>query len=76
MDVDRVMLPIAFDDHAEMEGDTPKIMHPEPPLRLVMDLPNQALVCKDKDIIIIQNNCGNDNSLIVLKKHEQSSIHM
>jgi hypothetical protein len=40
MDVDRVMLPIVFDVHAEIEGETPKIMHREPLLHLILDLLN------------------------------------
>jgi hypothetical protein len=59
MDVNRVTLPIAFDDHAEMEGDTPEIIHPEPLLHLVLDLPNQALVSNGMEIIDIQNDRGN-----------------
>jgi len=68
MDVDCVMLPIVFDVHAKIEGDTPEIMHPEPLLYLVLDLPHQALVSNDEDIIDIQNNCGNDYAVIL--KHE------
>ena len=75
MDVDRVMLPIAFDVHAEIEGDTPEIMHPEPLLHLVLDLPNQALVSNDKEIIDGQNNYGDDYALmLILMEHEQSSV--
>jgi len=48
MDVDRVMLPIAFDSQAEMERDTPKIMHAEPLLHLILDQPNEALVTNDE----------------------------
>jgi len=40
MDVDRVMLPIAFDHHAKIEGDTPVIMHPESLLHPIVNLPN------------------------------------
>jgi len=69
MDVDRVMLPIAFDFHAEIEGDTPEIMHPEPLLHLIVDLPNQALVSNDKEIIDVQNDCGN-NVLSLIMEHE------
>jgi len=75
MDVDRVMLPIALDVHAEIEGDTPGIMHPEPLLHLVLDLPNQALVSNDEEIIDIQNDCGNDYALILIMEHEQSSVN-
>ena len=74
MDVDRVMLPIAFDVHAEIEGDTPEIMHPEPLLHLVLDLPNQALIRNDKEIIDVQNDRGNDYVLILIIEHEQSSV--
>jgi len=68
MDVDRVMLPIAFDVHAEIEGDTAEITHPEPLLHLVLDLPNQALLSNDEEMIDVQNDCGNDYAVIL--KHE------
>jgi hypothetical protein len=48
-----VMLPIAFEVHADIAGDTPKIMHPEPLLHLILDLPNHTLVSNDKEIIDI-----------------------
>jgi hypothetical protein len=51
MNVDRVMLLIAFDVQAEIEGDTPKIMHPEPLLHPILNLPNQALISNDKEIV-------------------------
>jgi hypothetical protein len=51
MDVDRVKLPIAFNVDAETEGDTPEIVHPEPLLHLIIDLPNQVLVRNDKEIV-------------------------
>ena len=51
MDVNCVMLPIAFDVHAKIDGDTPEIMHPEPLLHLALDQPNQPLVSNDKEII-------------------------
>ena len=72
MDVDRVMLPIAFDVHPEIEGDTPKIMHPKPHLHLILDLPNQALVSNDMEIIDVQNDCGDEYTLIL--KHQQSTV--
>jgi len=75
MDVDHVMLLIAFDVHAEIEGDTREIMHSEPRLHLVLDLPNQALVSNDEEIIDVQNHCGNDYALILIKEHEQSSVN-
>jgi len=74
MNVDRVMLPIAFNVHAEMEADTLEIMHSERLIYLVLDLPNQALVSNDKEIIDIQNDCGDDCALIL--KHKQSSVDM
>jgi hypothetical protein len=71
MDVDHVMLMIAFDVHAEIKGDTPTILHLEPLLHLILNLHNQALVGNDKEIIDLQydysNNCG------WILKHEQSS---
>jgi len=75
MDIDRVMLPIAFDIHAEIEGDTPEIMHPEPLPHLIVDLPNQALVSNDEEIIDVQNDCGDNYAVILLvMEHEQSSV--
>jgi len=65
MDVDRVLLLIAFDVHAEMEGDTPEIMHPEPLLHLILDLPNQTLVSNDEEIIDVQSDGGDDYALIL-----------
>jgi hypothetical protein len=53
MYVDRVMRPIAFDVHAEIAGDTPEIMHPEPLLHLFLDLPNQGHVSNDEEIVDI-----------------------
>jgi len=72
MDVDSVMLPIAFDVQATIEVDTPEDMHPERCLHLILDLPNQALVSSVEEIINIQNNCG-DNCALILK-HKQSSV--
>jgi hypothetical protein len=57
-----------------MEGDTPDIMHPEPLLHLILDLPNQTLVSNDKEIIDVQNDSSNDYVLIHIMKHEQSSV--
>jgi hypothetical protein len=68
VDVDRTILQIAFDVHAEIEEDTPEIMHPEPLLHLVLDLPNQALISNDEEIIDVQNDCGIDYAVIL--KHE------
>jgi len=72
MDVDVVMLPIAFNVHAEIDWSTPEIMHPEPLLHPILDLPNQALISNDEEIIDVQNHCGNTCAMIF--KHEQSSI--
>jgi hypothetical protein len=74
MEVDRVMLPTAFNVHANIQADTPKILHPEPLLHLTRDLPNHALVSKDKKIIDVQNNRGNDYVLILIMEHKQCSI--
>jgi len=43
MDGDRVMLPIAFEVHAKIGGDTVEIMHPEHLLHLILDQHNEAL---------------------------------
>jgi len=59
------MLPIVSDVHAEIAGYTPEIMHPEPLLHLVPDLPNQALVSNDEEMIDIQNDCSYDYALIL-----------
>jgi hypothetical protein len=66
------MRPIAFDDQSEIERYTLAIMHPEPFLHLILDLPTEALVSNDKEIIDVQDHCGDDCALIL--KHEQSCI--
>jgi hypothetical protein len=63
-----------FDVHAEIEGDTPELIHPEPVLHLVHDLPNQVLISNDKEIIDVQNDCGDDYVLILIMEHKQSSV--
>ena len=68
MDVDRVMVPIAFDVHAEIEGNSAEIMHPEPLLHSVLDLLSEALVSNDAEIMELQNDRGNDYAVIF--KHE------
>jgi hypothetical protein len=73
--VDPVMLPVAFDVHAEMHSDTPEIMHPQPLLHLVLDLPNQALNSNVKDIMDVQNDNGDDYAVMLLViEHKQSSV--
>jgi hypothetical protein len=47
-------------------------MHPEPFLHLILDLPTEALVSNDKEIIDVEDHCGDDCALIL--KHEQSSV--
>jgi len=74
MNVDHVILRIAFDVHPNVELDTPEIIHPQPRLRLGLDLPNQALSSLDKEIIDLQNNRVKDYTLILIMEHEQSSI--
>jgi hypothetical protein len=50
-------------------------MHPGPLLHLVLDLPNQAFVTDDEKIIDVQNDCGNDYSVILLvMEHELSCV--
>jgi hypothetical protein len=51
MDVNRVMLPIAFDVNAEIAGDATDNIPPEPLPYLVLYLPNQALVSNDDKMI-------------------------
>jgi len=71
MDAHCVMLPIVFIVHAEIQGDTPEIIHPEPLLHLVLDLPNQVLVSNDEEIIDVQQDCGTDYTMIILiMEHE------
>jgi hypothetical protein len=72
IDVNRVMLPSAFDIHAKIDGDTPELMHPEPFFHLIIDLLKEALISHDKVIIDVQNDCGNNCALNL--KHEQSSV--
>jgi hypothetical protein len=74
MDVDCVMLLIALDDHGKIQGDTPKIMYPEILLHLILDLPNQALINNDKEVIDILTICSEDWALML--KHKQYSIDM
>jgi hypothetical protein len=75
VDVDRQILQIAFDVHAEIEEDTPEIMHPEPLLHLVLDLRNQATFSNVKEIINVQNNCQNDDSVIrLVMEYKYSSV--
>jgi hypothetical protein len=74
MDVDCAMVPIAFEVLAEIEADTPEIMHPELLLHLILDLPNQAVISNDRKIIDVQNDYGDDCALIL--KHKQSSIDL
>ena len=69
-----MMLPIVFDVHVKTEGDTPDIIHPEPHFHLILDLPNQALVGNDTEIIDVQNDWGNHRASIGLIEHEQSSV--
>jgi hypothetical protein len=75
MDVDCVMLPIVVDVHAEIEGVTTEIMHPEPLLHVVVDLAKQALISNDEEIIDVLSQCGNDYDLMLMMEHEQSSVH-
>jgi hypothetical protein len=49
-------------------------MHPEPLLHLALDLPNQALVCNDEEIIELKNDCGNDYAVIFIMESTQSSV--
>jgi len=74
MDKDLLKLQIAFDLHTEIEGDTPEIIHPEPLLHLILDLPNQALITNDKEIIDLQNDCGYYISILIME-HQQSSVN-
>jgi hypothetical protein len=72
MDVNPVMLLIVVIVHTDIAGDTPEMMYLEPLLHLFLDLSNHARVSNDKEVIDIQNDCGNDCALILT--HEQSSI--
>jgi hypothetical protein len=76
IDVDRVMLPIAFDITAEIEGDNPEIMHLESLPHLILDVPNQALVTNEKEIINLQNDHSNNYVLILILTHKESSVDM
>jgi hypothetical protein len=67
MGVHRVMLLNAFDAPAEIEADTPEIMHSEPLLNLVLDLPNQALFSNHQEIIDVQNARGKRSLLCLLR---------
>jgi hypothetical protein len=68
------MLPIVFHEYAEIEADTSEMMHPEPPFHLILDLPNQALVSNDTEVIDVQNGRNNNNVLIPILENQQSSV--
>jgi hypothetical protein len=75
MDVDGVMLPVEFNIHTEIKGDTSVIIPPEPLDHRVLDLPHQALVRNDEEIMDIQNDNGDDYTVILfVMEHEQSAI--
>jgi hypothetical protein len=74
MNVDRVILSIAFDGPATKEGDTSFMMHPESRPHVMLDLPNQALSSNGQEIIEEQDDCGNEYVLIRVMEHEQSSL--
>jgi len=74
MNVDRMMHLIVFDVQDVIDGDTPKILHPEPLLHLILDLPNQALVSNGKEIIDIQHLCWNNFALTLIMEYELSSV--
>jgi hypothetical protein len=65
MDVNRVILPIAFNVHVEIPTDIPNIMHPQPLLHLVLGLPNLALNSNHMEIIDVQSDCGNDYVVVL-----------
>jgi hypothetical protein len=70
-----MMLLIAFDVHAVIEGGTPEIMYPERLLHLILDLTNEVHISNDEEIINVENNCGDDYAVILLVvEHEQSSV--
>jgi hypothetical protein len=73
MDVNCAMLPIVFNVHADLEGDPPAILHPEPLLHQILHLPNQACVSNDEEIIDVQNDCRND-AFIHIMEHEPTSV--
>jgi len=75
MNVDCVMLPIAFHVQAEIEADTTEIIHLEPLFYQILDLPNGARVSNDEEIIDVQNDSRIDYAVILLiVELEQCSI--
>lgn len=74
MDVDHMMHLIEFDGHAEINGDTAEIMHPEPLSHVIHNLHKQARISIDDEIINVQNDCGNGNALIGIVVQEQSFV--
>jgi hypothetical protein len=69
------MLPVAFNIHTEIEGDTSEIIPPEPLHHRVRDLPHQALVRNDEEIMDVQNDSGDDYTVILfVMELEQSAI--
>jgi hypothetical protein len=76
LDVDHVMLSIEFAVYAEIDGDTPEIIHLESLPHLVRDLLKEAVVNNDEKLIEIQKDCGNEDVLILVVEDEQSSVEM
>jgi hypothetical protein len=73
MDFNLVMLLIAIDVHTKIAEDPCKVMYPEPCVHLILDLPNQALVSNDKEVIDVQNDPGN-YTLILIVEYEMSAV--
>lgn len=74
MDIDHVMFPIVFDVQAEIDADTPKIMHLESLVHLIPDHRNEVLVRNDEQIIDVQNDCPNDHTVIFLVMEQEQFL--
>lgn len=74
IDVNHVMRLISFEGYAETERGTPDIIHQEPILHWIHDLPNQGCISNDGEIIGIGNDCGNDHPLMLIIEHEHYSV--
>ena len=52
-------------NNVEIDADTSELMHLEPLPHLILDLPNQALISNDTEIIHVQSNCSDHYAMIL-----------
>jgi len=75
MAVDHLLLLIEFHVHAEIEGNTPEIMHPEHILHRIIYVCREVIDSVDEEIIDTQHDCGNDCAVIMNMQHDQLSVN-